>query len=273
MLQGPLSWYEHATFKSKNVTVQTVTRDAGCIYFEAERSCGSSHDDTSSSFLPPDASITKGLLTSVLLSHEDLSHPVPILKSSNVLDSIASSSSLSSFPYQTPGSEDIQSLSSSAIILTTSAPVNGVIQGTISLPKMANWVISLTISNDSQDNSNGLLSTDSVVIRLGATPLTLTLIGTFFNRMNPDTGAIYYQVKYLLRGHTLAYSFEFSSRSRDRSKQLAVQDGVYSEYQIEPLEVMTIPGTNKIKVLSSFVKTIRVEESQGTVTRNSIVFV
>lgn len=103
--------------------------------------------------------------------------------------------------------------------------------GTITLPKETLWSISVTITsqntgtetghstsresdkkaqgdsnndenNEETDGSNhlGIDETDYVVVKLGPNVHNLTTIGTYYNRPNPATNMVLYDVKYLLRG-------------------------------------------------------------------------
>ena len=148
--------------------------------------------------------------------------------------------------------------------ITLGEELAGSLKGFIKFPKLSTWVVSFTISNDTQNNYEGLLSSDFVRVRMGPTESTLSLVGTYYNAHNPETNAILHEVKYLIRSATLAYYFEFQSSNKNVAVHLAVNRGGFIEYQIEPMEISTDPRPpHRVRVISSYIKALRVQETQG----------
>lgn len=171
-----------------------------------------------------------------------------------------------------PSDEESQATAETASVVTADTPPLGVSMrravvgfcvGVVDLPKVSLWSIMLTVSR--RGHGNDFISKeehDYCTIRLGANLSSLQHVGTFFNRINPETGAVLYDVKFLVRGNRLAYRFDFSSAIMDPNKHLAVSAGLYEEYEMLSLESIVLPN-GKDRVLSSYVKMIRLEESQG----------
>lgn len=140
---------------------------------------------------------------------------------------------------------------------------SGFVLGTLELSRPGIWSISLIVARKgSHAKYISPDEKDHVVIRMGHNLQNLKLIGTYYNRINPETGAVLYDVKYLVRGKTLAYRFEFSSSSLDVKKHLMVSSAIYEEYEMLPLEVVDVISGRE-KVLSSYVKMLRLEDTQG----------
>ena len=81
--------------------------------------------------------------------------------------------------------------------------------------------------------------------------------------MNPETGAVLYDVKFLLRGDKLAYSIEIFSSSLNSLGHLAVLTGLYEEFEMKALEIVPNLKGGRERVLSSYVRVLRVDERQG----------
>lgn len=137
--------------------------------------------------------------------------------------------------------------------------------GVIKLPKDCLWNLVITISRQGHgpeyDSQN---SSDFVAVQIGNTVTSMSPVGTFFNRVNPNTGTVLYDVKHIYRGKSFAYRFDFSSVSDDPKKHLAVSTGMYEEYELKDLEVISDPKIlGRTRVLSAFVKMIRLDEQTG----------
>jgi hypothetical protein len=137
--------------------------------------------------------------------------------------------------------------------------------GIIKLPKMALWNIVVSVCRSKPTDGAIPDEHDYCAIRFGPSFASLQLIDHYFNRINPETGAVLYDVKFLLRGDKLAYKFEFSSSSSDQEGHLAICTGFYEEYQMQALEFFSDPKNPhaRERVLSSYVKIMRVDEVQG----------
>ena len=68
---------------------------------------------------------------------------------------------------------------------------------------------------------------------LGASIGTLQKVLICYNRFNPVTGSVLYDIKFIFRGDALAYRFDFSSSSIDVKKHLAVSVGQFEEHEMK----------------------------------------
>lgn len=150
---------------------------------------------------------------------------------------------------------------------------NGVCCGSLLLPKDSLWIISVTITKQGQgEEYKNIFEQDSVVVKFGPTQTSLQTIATYYNRINPQTGTVLYDLKYVFRGNALAYRFEFHSLTNDTKRHLAVCTGIYEEYEIEDLEKVSDPkDMKKTRVLSSYVKMIRMEEKKGKLRETKLL--
>jgi len=143
----------------------------------------------------------------------------------------------------------------------------GYCQGVIQLPKEALWTLLIPICKTFFDPmSEEVLGdeNDYISIKLGATFGTLQHIATVYNKINPDTGCVLYDIKHIMRGERIAFRFDFSSSSTERKVHLAVSTGLFEEYEMKALEFFPDPkGLGRERVLSSYVKMIRINELQG----------
>lgn len=136
--------------------------------------------------------------------------------------------------------------------------------GMIELPKNAMWLVIVTVSR--QGSSAEYVhtdETDSLTVYLGASIGTLEKKMVCFNRHNPTTGAVLYDIRFPFRGDSLAYRFEFSSSSIDPKKHLAVSVGQFEEHELQGLELVDNPDSKRQRVLSAYVKMMRIDEQQG----------
>lgn len=149
--------------------------------------------------------------------------------------------------------------------VTLGEATSGYCTGVMKLPKDCLWNLVLTISRQGNgeefDSAHG---TDFVTVQIGATITSMMPVGTYFNRVNPNTGTVLYDVKHLYRGKSFAYRFDFSSRVADPKKHLAVSTGLYEEFELKDLEVISDPKVaGRSRVLSSYVKMIRIDDQSG----------
>lgn len=151
--------------------------------------------------------------------------------------------------------------------------------GVVSLPKVSTWSILIPISEQEifgGGDGDGLRDeTDFVSVRIGPTLATMAFVGTFFNKINPETGSVLYDALHVVRGNTVAFRFDFSSSSRSPERHLSVGPGLYEEYHVKDLETVKDPsdttGRGRERVVSSFVKMLRVEERQGKLRETKLL--
>ena len=140
----------------------------------------------------------------------------------------------------------------------------GYCAGMINLPKDTLWTILVTITKQGTgevfDNPD---PSDFVAVKIGATYTSMSTIGVFYNRINPVTGTVLYDVKHVYKGSSFAFRFDFSSSTKDVRKHLAICTGLYEEYEMQAIESREDPLTGRTKVLSSFVKVLRIDEQSG----------
>jgi hypothetical protein len=143
----------------------------------------------------------------------------------------------------------------------------GVVFGLIKMPKMGLWNIVISVTRATQniaaDETEPPDEHDYCTVRLGPSFASLQQIDRYYNRVNPETGAVLYDIKFLLRGDKLAFKFDFSSSTTNCKYHMGVCTGSYEEYTMESLEYISDPKSSRDKVLSSHVKMIRVEDMQG----------
>lgn len=148
----------------------------------------------------------------------------------------------------------------------------GVCIGIIPFPKVSLWRVFFTVavklesSASIMDESSSVSSDkhDYCTIYLGPSLDCLVKIGVYFNIRNSDGSPVVYDVKHFIRGNFMAYKFEFSSSSLDPNQHFAVNPGQYEEYQMQDLEFNDDPNAaGPQRVLSSYVKLLRIEEKQG----------
>lgn len=149
--------------------------------------------------------------------------------------------------------------------VTLGEATSGYCTGVIKLPKDCLWNLVLTISRQGEgEEFDSLDGADFVSVQIGATVTSMSPIGTYFNKVNPNTGTVLYDVKHLFRGKSFAFRFDFVSRSPDPKKHLAVSTGLFEEYELKDLEVISDPKiASRTRVLSSYVKMIRIDEQSG----------
>eukprot|EP01038_Epipyxis_sp_PR26KG_P004244 gene4244-6023_t len=170
-----------------------------------------------------------------------------------------------------PENDELNVYSSGGITLGDSK--SGFCCGMISLPKATLWSILVTISKQQSTDENKSASdreqelideSDFVTVSMGPTLTSLSNLGTYFKKVNPETGTILYDIKYLFRGNSFAFRFDFSSSSTNRNNHLAICTGLYEEYEMKELEVTMDPKfPSRARCLSSYIKMLRIEESTG----------
>lgn len=135
--------------------------------------------------------------------------------------------------------------------------------GIMHLPEIALWCILLTVSIEGHihDELNG--SSECVKILLGVSLENMVEVGSYFNTINPETGSVLYDITYFISGDMVAFRFEFSSLlGLAGSNHMTVGVGFFEKYEMKPLEYFT-DSSGQERILSSFVKIIRMDERQG----------
>lgn len=158
--------------------------------------------------------------------------------------------------------------------VTLGDDTTGFCLGVFEFPKNGLWEllipISLSVRIDDEDvpgNENDFIS-----IRIGPTLGSMTYVGTYYNKINPDTGSILYDVKHVIRGKKCAFRFDFSSSTSDKTKHLAVGTGLYEEFTMKDLEQIPDPkNMGRERLLSSYVKTIKIENMQQSMYETKLL--
>jgi hypothetical protein len=136
----------------------------------------------------------------------------------------------------------------------------GLLVGSVSLPRMGVWQTYLSVSNRLTGKDSSGAEADSVTIKMGPSLTRLTTVSTCYNKTNPDTGAVLWDVHFVFKGDELCYRFEFRSTREEQDAHMTVQTGVYQERHLPPLECMDDEGK---RFRSSVVAELKMEEAQG----------
>lgn len=166
-----------------------------------------------------------------------------------------------------PGSVDAAAREAASDMLSNGVTLGearaGHCVGHVPMPKLALWNIMLSASVQSGGPSNEFYET--VTVFLGSDMGSLVRVGSFDNSVNPETNAVLYDVMHPLRSDNVSFRFEFASTSGLAGGHMCVSVGFYEQFEMKPLQVLPDPkGTStRERVLSSFVKTLRIDEKQG----------
>lgn len=144
--------------------------------------------------------------------------------------------------------------------LTLGPGFTGCCMGSINLPDVGIWTINLTILRNDKNSDDGVEKVplrvsgasvgsrkeeaagsraslsgkeipdsrcegDSITVRLGVDISSMVLVGTYFNKVNEDTGTVLYDVKHVVQGKSLAYKFDFSCVSPLPMHRLVIETG------------------------------------------------
>lgn len=201
-----------------------------------------------------------------------------------VINSFADKGTLGGISFETEEEEEEEIDEMLTYGVSLGEAKSGTICGVIEFPKLALWSVSLTVMR--KGNTERFASPDEqdhVVVHLGPTLSSTNIIGEYYNAINPETGAVLYDVKYVLHSKTLAFKFEFYSSVLTEDMHLAIPTGAYEEYEMKPLEVIEDkfssnkgrridkPAIQRERVISSFVKRLRIEEAQGKLRLTKII--
>ncbi len=142
---------------------------------------------------------------------------------------------------------------------------SGFCVGSVNLPKDALWSVIVTVTKQGNKPEHvNADQTDYVSVKMGPTVTSLSSLAVYSNVINPSTGTVLYDTKYFFRGSSFAFRFDFSSSTTDMRRHLAVCTGLYEEYELKDLEIVNDPkGGGRTRVLSSYVKMVRVDEKSG----------
>lgn len=174
-------------------------------------------------------------------------------------ESDASSESSSESDYDTTADEDVEAYG----VSLREGKNGGFCMGTLTLPKPIMWSISFLVTRKgASEKYAGPDKSDFVTVKLGHNLQNLKTIGIYYNKVNPENGAVLYDIKYQCSGSSLSYRFEFSSGSLKANHHLVVSAGTFEEYEVLPLETIDILNGRE-RVLSSYVKMLRLNEAQG----------
>ncbi len=145
----------------------------------------------------------------------------------------------------------------------------GNFMGLIELPKFAVWTIEFVIVKRNPNREEGQGDpADWVTVKLGTALKNVSEVKVVRNLVDEETGELRHEIKHTIRCKDLAYKFEFASSSANSDEHFWVERGSYSQKSMEPLEVTDIETG---RVLSDYVKQIRIEEKQGKLRSSNLV--
>ena len=136
----------------------------------------------------------------------------------------------------------------------------GVIQGRIEFPKVGLWQIDFLVTKADELAPAAGDPNDFITVRMGGSAMSLDLVGKFNNVRAPGQAGVRYSVSRQYQGNKLTYRFEMASSTESIDDHMLVTRGRYRQIEPEPLELID-PKTNR--VLSSYVKKLRIERKQG----------
>ena len=146
---------------------------------------------------------------------------------------------------------------------------NGNIMGIVELPKFAVWTIELQVVKRCPDRDGGQGDpADWVTIKFGTNLKNCAEVQVIRNIQDVETGQIVHEIKHTIRCKELSYKFEFASSSTNSDEHFVIQQGFFYEKSIEPLEVVDIETG---RVISDYVKQIRIEEKQGKLRSTNLI--
>jgi hypothetical protein len=158
--------------------------------------------------------------------------------------------------------------------ITLGEDTSGFCLGVFDFPKNGLWelLIPISLSVRSEDDDEPGNENDFISIRIGPTLGSMTYVGTYYNKINPDTGSVLYDVKHVMRGKKCAFRFDFSSSTSDKAKHLAVGTGLYEEFTMKALEQIPDPkNRGRERLISSYVKTIKIENMQQSMYETKLL--
>lgn len=194
------------------------------------------------------------------------------LLSKNVVRYITSNA-MGALSFDEESTDDLSEENKFSYGVTLGEEREGYCAGVIQLPKDGLWTILVTVTRQGSGEAYENLDTsDFISVKIGPSFGSMSNIGMFFNRVNPSTGTVLYDVKHVYRGNAFAFRFDFSSSKYDTKKHLAVCTGLYEEYEMKDLEFVTDPKSIvRQRVLSSYVKMIRIDEKAGKLKETKLL--
>ena len=145
----------------------------------------------------------------------------------------------------------------------------GNLMGVIELPKFAVWTIEMVVVKRKPDREEGQGDpADWVTVKLGTALKNVSEVKVIRNVVDEETGEIRHEIKHTIRCKDLAYKFEFASSSTNEDEHFWIERGLYYQKSMEPLEVTDIETG---RVLSDYVKQVRIEEKQGKLRSSNLI--
>ena len=136
----------------------------------------------------------------------------------------------------------------------------GVIQGRVEFPKMGLWQIDFLVTKADELAPAAGDPNDFITVRMGGSAMSLDLVGKFNNVRAPGQAGVRYAVSRQYQGIRFTYRFEMASSTENVDDHMLVMRGRYRQIEPEPLELI---DPKKNRVLSSYVKKLRIERKQG----------
>jgi hypothetical protein len=136
----------------------------------------------------------------------------------------------------------------------------GVIQGRIEFPKMGLWQVDFLVTKADELAPMSGDPNDFITVRMGGSAMSLDLVGKFNNVRAPGQAGVRYVVSKQYQGMRFTYRFEMASSNENVDDHMIVMRGRYRQIEQPPLEVT---DAKKGKVLSSYVKMLRLQRKQG----------
>lgn len=137
--------------------------------------------------------------------------------------------------------------------------VDGVIVGEMKFPKLDMYTIELVITKRNPNAENHGDRHDRCTVKLGPSLQQLTVVAAVNNVVDDFHGEVRFEIAHTVRASTLTWRIEFASSTANPATHFVVEQGAYATTEVRSLELKH--GTNR--VLSSYVKQIRLERAQG----------
>lgn len=139
----------------------------------------------------------------------------------------------------------------------------GSLEGSIDFPRHSLWAVSFIVTKLDVKAPRQGARLDHVTFSAGNSRSNVHQVTVVHNRRPAGNPHISHVVTHQIRGASLHYRFEWDSASNDESVHLVVHMGKCQEQKPKELEEVTDPATGKTWYVSSYVKLVRFEMSQG----------